>query len=111
MGQSEREHFTNLLIKLRDELLETRAAREESTATVTLDQTSTGRLSRMDALQNQAIAQAGQARAENQLRLIEAALRRLDEDDFGYCLECDEPINPKRLEIDPTCRYCIHCAS
>lgn len=110
MDQSEREKFTALLHKLKSELLETSATREETSATVTLDQSCTGRLSRMDALQGQAIAQAGKARAEQQLRLIEAALRRLEEDDFGECMECGEPINPKRLEIDPTCLYCIHCA-
>ncbi len=70
-----------------------------------------GRLSRMDALQNQALAKAGKVRAERQLKMIEAALTRIDNDDYGDCLECGEPINPKRLEIDPTTLHCIECAS
>jgi len=64
----------------------------------------------MDALQGQALAKASQERAERQLRMIEAALKRIENDDYGDCLECGEPINPKRLEIDPTTLYCIDCA-
>ncbi|MBT8141909.1 MAG: TraR/DksA C4-type zinc finger protein, partial [Gammaproteobacteria bacterium] len=40
-----------------------------------------------------------------------AALERIDNDEFGYCIECDEDINPKRLEYDPTTLLCIQCAS
>ena len=43
--------------------------------------------------------------------MIEAALMRIDNDEYGECMECGEPINPKRLEIDPTTLYCIECAS
>ncbi|HIB85197.1 MAG TPA: hypothetical protein EYO59_11555, partial [Chromatiaceae bacterium] len=32
-------------------------------------------------------------------------------EDYGYCLDCDEPINPLRLESDPTATLCIECAS
>lgn len=110
MNKAELDKFKKLLTDLREDLLSTTSVRDETTSTVTLDQTCTGRLSRMDALQNQAIAVAGKARAELQLRLIEAALKRIENDDFGYCMECGEPINPKRLEIDPTSLYCIECA-
>lgn len=56
----------------------------------------------MDALQSQALARAGMERAEYQLLLIDAALTRIDKGEYGECLECGEPINPKRMEIDPT---------
>jgi DnaK suppressor protein len=65
----------------------------------------------MDAMQAQAMAKASSARREQMLRRIEAALKRIDDDEYGYCNECDEPINPKRLEFDPTAVMCIHCAS
>lgn len=110
MTQQELDHFRTLLLALRDDLTDTREARDQSTATVQLDQQSVGRLSRMDALQGQAMAKASQARAEQQLRLIAAALKRIDDDEFGECVECGEPINPKRLEIDPTALRCIQCA-
>lgn len=110
MQQSERQKFKALLLGLKADILDTSATRDETSATVNLDQSCTGRLSRMDALQSQAIAVAGKARAEQQLRLIEAALRRLEADEFGECQECGEDINPRRLAIDPTCLYCIECA-
>jgi len=65
----------------------------------------------MDAMQAQAMAKASSERREQMLRQIEAALKRIDDDEYGYCRECDEPINPKRLEFDPTAVLCIECAS
>lgn len=111
MTPEELDKFRNLLLKWREDLLSTSDVRDESSGTVHLDQQSVGRLSRMDALQSQELAKAGKLRAEQQLRLIEAALVRIgNDDDYGECSECGEPINPKRLEIDPTSRYCINCA-
>jgi RNA polymerase-binding transcription factor len=43
------------------------------------------------------------------LREISAALRRIDRDDYGICLECSEPISPKRLDAVPWARYCVVC--
>ena len=99
------------LLKLRAELQAIAEAGDESAAIVELDQSKVGRLSRMDAMQAQAMAQAAGHRREQMLRRIEAALERLDNDEYGYCKECDEPINPKRLEFDPTADLCIACAS
>ena len=81
-----------------------------ATATVVLDQSSVGRLSRMDALQGQAMAQASQRRRVDQLRRIAAALARIDSGDYGYCLDCDEEIAPGRLAGDPAVTLCIECA-
>lgn len=44
-----------------------------------------------------------------QLRLIEAALDRLNAGDFGTCLGCEEPIPRKRLQALPWARYCVGC--
>ncbi len=76
-----------------------------------LDQTRTGRLTRMDALQSQAMAKAGTTRAKQRIGLLRAALRRLNDGDYGYCLECDEEISVGRLQADPATRLCIECAS
>ena len=78
---------------------------------VELDQTSVGRLSRMDAMQVQAMAQATERRRQDEARRIEAAIARLDEGEFGYCISCGEEIAPKRLAVDPTVATCIACAS
>jgi DnaK suppressor protein len=110
MTQQELDRFRKLLEELREDLLSTSAVRDETSSTVQLDQQSVGRLSRMDALQSQALAKAGKERADRKLVMIEAALKRIDRDEFGECMECGEPINPKRLEIDPTTLRCIDCA-
>ena len=99
------------LLELRRELESVAAAGEESAAVVELDQTKVGRLSRMDAMQAQAMAQASSQRRENTLRQIAAALQRLDDDEYGLCAGCGEVINPKRLDFDPTALLCINCAS
>jgi DnaK suppressor protein len=43
------------------------------------------------------------------LQLLNAALRRCDEGDFGICLECGEEIAAKRLKAVPWAKYCIVC--
>ncbi len=83
---------------------------QDSSATVQLDQQSVGRLSRIDAMQAQAMAQELARRRARQLVEIAAALKRIDTDDYGYCQACDEPISPARLGINPASRYCLHCA-
>lgn len=79
-------------------------------ATVTLDQQSVGRLSRMDALQNQAMAKASHARRMVERSQLVAALRRIEEGEFGYCEDCGDDIALPRLELDPAAAKCIDCA-
>lgn len=87
------------------------AAGLDEQATVDLDQQSVGRLSRMDAMQRQAMAQAN-ARRRSALRgRIKAALARIDDGEFGYCTDCGEEIAPGRLDADPTHPMCVSCAS
>ncbi len=104
------EPFRERLLQLRAEILDLQGARDDSAATVQLDQSSVGRLSRMDALQQQAMAQNAQRRAAQSLGRIEAALRRCDEGSYGFCMDCDEAIDPRRLNLDPTATRCIRCA-
>ena len=82
----------------------------DARAVVELDQPSVGRLSRMDALQGQAMAKEVERRREMELMRIEQAVQRLESGDFGYCVKCDEEIPLKRLEIDPTATHCVKCA-
>lgn len=83
---------------------------EEARAPVTLDQQSVGRLSRMDALQGQAMAQASERQRRADIQKISAALHRLDAGEYGDCVECGEEIAEKRLEVDPAAAFCIKCA-
>lgn len=104
------DHYRVRLLAVRAALLEVEDERKASTATVMLDQSSVGRLSRMDAIQQQAMAKNTRQRAELSLRRIEAALRRCDDGSYGYCAQCEEAINPRRLELDPAVTLCIACA-
>jgi DnaK suppressor protein len=78
--------------------------------TVTLDQQSVGRLSRMDALQQQAMAQATDRRRRSEITRAQSALRAIGSDEFGYCAECGEPIELARFEHDPALTLCFSCA-
>lgn len=99
------------LVALKNELERIADTGDDPAAVVQLDQTKVGRLSRMDALQAQAMAQASGERRAAQLREIDAALRRIDDGSYGDCERCETPINPRRLDADPTARLCIDCAS
>ena len=94
-----------------DELLQQSEDSRESRAPVELDQTMQGRLSRMDAMQGQAMAQATDARRRRQIAALKAALARIDSKEFGECLECGEPIAEARLKSNPAITLCIDCAS
>ncbi len=98
------------LLTLRAELVALSETASEDRKPVGLDQQSVGRLSRQDSLQVQAMAKAADARRAGEIRRIDAALARLEDGEYGYCVECGEAIAPKRLEIDPAAPRCSGCA-
>ena len=99
------------LVEERAELEKLAREHEHDKDVVELDPTVQGRLSRMDALQVQAMAEEVARRREVELRRIDAALKRIEEDEFGWCVTCGEEIAAKRLELDPAVPNCIDCAS
>ena len=99
------------LLALREDLQSVAETTDESSQVVELDQARIGRLSRMDAMQAQAMSQASGRRREMMLQRITAALERLENDEYGGCRSCEEDINRKRLEFDPTAVLCIECAT
>lgn len=108
-------HEVELIRRALEETRETLRT-EDSTARdaarpVALDQSSVGRLSRMDAMQGQAMAIEARRRRQVQLTRVNAALRRIETGDYGRCHGCDEEIDPRRLAFDPTVTLCIGCAS
>jgi len=66
---------------------------------VALDQTSVGRLSRMDAMQLQQMSQKSSRRRQQLLLKIEGALRRIESGRFGLCFLCGEEIDLRRLVL------------
>ncbi len=103
--------FHHILIENRKILITAIEGETESSKTVELDQSTMGRLSRMDALQGQAMTKETKQRHEEGLRKISSALSRMESGDYGYCLKCDELISIARLEVDPAVPLCIRCAS
>lgn len=104
------DHYKTALLKLKQSLLLAQETGDLAEQTVELDQTRVGRLSRMDAMQAQAMSKETGRRRRQKLLQIEAALRRLEKNDYGYCLECGDEIAPARLAVDPTVLLCIQCA-
>jgi DnaK suppressor protein len=101
--------FRDRLIARRRELLDLVNSSADSRKPVELDQTRVGRLSRMDALQNQAMSLEAERRRKAELLRIEASLKRIEAGDYGYCVTCGEQIPLRRLELDPTLPTCVHC--
>ena len=98
------------LLARRDDVRRLADSGADSRAPVELDQTRVGRLSRMDAMQQQAMALEADRRRTIELHRIEAALKRIEDGEYGYCLQCGGEIAAKRLDLDPTAPLCINCA-
>jgi RNA polymerase-binding transcription factor len=105
------ESLKTRLIAQREALLEVAESSREAAQTVELDQSRVGRVSRMDAMQAQAMAKESDRRRLLALQRISGALQRIEDGGYGYCLACDEPIMASRLEADPGALLCIDCAS
>ncbi len=110
MDANRQKEFRAALLALQAELHAAEAASEDDRAPVALDQQAVGRLSRMDAFRAQAMALETSRRRGVELRRIAAALGRMDEGEYGYCVECGEEIAALRLELDPAVPLCIGCA-
>ena len=102
-------HFRQIIVKEIAELEQLSQDRSSDRAPVTLDQQAVGRLSRMDAVQQQSMDLAKEERRRSRIASLKAALKRLDDDSFGECLSCGEEIATKRLEIDAATTLCISC--
>jgi DnaK suppressor protein len=70
-----------------------------------------GRVSRIDAIQQQKMVESNRRASELRLRKVGAALVRLEDGDYGLCAECEEPIAFRRLKARPESRFCVGCQS
>lgn len=106
--------LNELGIRLQEELdkvVAEMSALREGAGIVELDQTSIGRLSRMDAMQQQAMSQSLRRRAQHRFRRINAAMERLANDRYGRCCDCAEWLPLARLRVDPAAPFCADCQS
>ena len=99
------------LLARRKELEQLIESSADTRTDANLDQQRVGRLSRIDAIQQQAMEEETDRRREHEITRIGAALKRIEDDEYGFCTACDEPIAPKRLENDPATPLCINCAA
>jgi len=109
ISETEAETLRKELVALVAELEDTLRASAASAAPVVLDQSSVGRLSRMDAMQQQAIAKATRHKAQLRLTQCKAALSAFDRDEYGLCRKCEEPIGYRRLSAKPEAPFCLEC--
>lgn len=103
------EKYKTLLMARRQTLLDVKTECEAATQIVELNQSRIGRLSRMDALQAQGMLEEIDSRRNQELSNIATALQRIEEGDYGFCLECGDVIPNQRLEYNPAVSYCIDC--
>jgi DnaK suppressor protein len=68
-----------------------------------------GRVSRIDAIQQQQMASANRDQTIALLQQVDLALKRIESDEYGLCLMCDEPIARPRLQAQPHTANCIDC--
>lgn len=104
-------HFEAELLALQKGLQDILQNSQEATATVDLDQSRLGRVSRIDAMQQQAMAKAEQINFEKRLKLIASALSKIaiHDNSFSHCEDCDDAISLARLSIKPESQFCIKC--
>ena len=102
--------YQRILQLERDKIRRLTAISADGRKPVELDQTTQGRLSRMDALQVQEMAMEQERRRSTEGRRIEAALLRIESGEFGYCTFCGDDIEPNRLANDPAVPLCLTCA-
>lgn len=96
---------------LRDELAAAIELSHDATRPVELDQQAVGRVSRIDAIQQQQMADSNRKSAAQRLQLVNVALASFARDEYGLCAACEEPIAYRRLKAQPEARMCVRCQS
>jgi DnaK suppressor protein len=109
LSKTETETLREQLIALVAEIENALRTSAASAAPVVLDQSSVGRLSRMDAMQQQAMAKATRQKAQIRLTQCKVALSAFDRDEYGLCRKCEEPIGYRRLSAKPEAPFCVQC--
>lgn len=100
-----KESIRKRIADLKDDI----ASYEQLTKPISPD-SAIGRLTRMEAINSKSINEAALIKSKDTLTRLERALTKIDNDDFGLCRECDEPIPPARLMILPESELCVQCA-
>lgn len=97
------------LERARTRLARSRRTTRDAARPVALDQTAVGRVSRIDAIQNQSMTRGLQERDQARAAQIDEALRRMDAGTYGRCAGCGQPIPYERLLVFPEAQACAGC--
>ena len=108
LTEREIEELRRELLALRSELSSLLSSSREASRPVDLDQP-IGRLSRVDAMQQQSMLVANRRAAQIRQQQVEAGLRRVEDGDYGLCVSCGESIGLRRLKARPEAPYCLRC--
>jgi DnaK suppressor protein len=81
----------------------------EAARPVELDPPTVGRISRIDAIQQQKMVEANRQALRTRLQLARAALRRFEDQEYGDCRRCGESVSFERLKARPETPFCIEC--
>jgi len=109
MENEQKEKFRQHIIDKIQELKKNIVAYKELTRPIAPDN-AIGRISRMEAINSKSINEETLRKTENTLTKLERALRIIDDENFGICIECEEPIPFARLMILPETSLCVVCA-
>ena len=109
MSPERQAYFRGKLLGLQADIEDDLNASKSASDVVELD-TAIGRLSRMDAMQDQQMALELRRRQELQLQRITKALERVKNGTYGQCVRCRKPIAEERLELAPDVFLCVRCA-
>jgi DnaK suppressor protein len=104
MSNSEMDKFRKVLEEKRKDLLSTCSHRDDIVIEATADD--------IDRLQQQVTREVAIRHLDNSAKLLRsvlAALDRVEDDIYGVCLRCEEPIAEKRLKAIPWASYCVNC--
>ena len=109
MEHSEKEKYLTLLQESLAEVEGYLKSSEDAAAAVAPDK-GLGRLSRMEAMQDQQLVMEMRRRKKRQLAEIKSAISKLDMGNYGICIFCGGEISGERLEVTPEVQTCIRCS-
>lgn len=109
LNEEQIRELTGDLKRLQRELEQSLEQSKASSEPVELDQAAVGRVSRMDAIQQQSMAKANRDALQLRARQVRAALTAIEVEEYGWCRRCDEPIGYPRLKAKPEAPFCLRC--
>lgn len=108
MEHLERKKFADLIISEIEKVENQIKSLKSITRPIAPDD-SIGRLSRMEAINEKSVNEANLRKAEIRLQQLQSAQKRVQTEEYGFCVECAEEIPQKRLQLLPESLFCIQC--